>query len=362
MREQVVVARPGLLALIGSGEIAAAGQRVHEWLFKRLSPPIRVAILETPAGFELNSAYVAGRLADFIQSHLQNYHPQISVIPARRRGTPEGPDNPHLLTPLLKANYIFMGPGSPTYAVRHLAGTPAWHTLVARHRLGATISFASAAAIAVGAFALPVYEIYKAGEDPHWRPGLDLLSPYGLRLVVISHWNNQEGGANLDTSRCFMGKVRMDYLLSILPRDTMVMGIDEHTGLIVDLAAGSCFVQGDGGVTLVRAGREEVYAAGSTFPVSVLGSLRWPAPQEAIPPEVWQEVLSSQAEKEETLPEEIASLIQEREAARRSRDWATADGLREQLAALGYRVLDTPEGPRWERIRGGTLNSRPQRQ
>lgn len=347
-------ARPGMVAFLGSGETASTGRRVHERLFQQLAPPVRVAILETPAGFELNSAYVAGRIADFLRAHLQNYHPQVSVIPARRRGATEGPDNPQVIAPLLKANYIFMGAGSPTYAVRHLGGTRAWHTLLARHRLGATLSLASAAAIAMGTHTLPIYEIYKAGEDPHWRPGLDLLGPYGLRLVIVTHWNNTEGGAHLDTNRCYIGKARMDPLLSLLPPDTTVVGIDEHTALIVDLGAGSCSVMGEGGVTLVRDRREEVYPSRSTFPLQELGPVRWPAPGEGIPPEVWHEALTSHTEEhaeEATLPEEAASLIQSREAARRQRDWATADDLRERLAALGYRVMDTPEGPRWERLR-----------
>jgi cysteinyl-tRNA synthetase len=56
------------------------------------------------------------------------------------------------------------------------------------------------------------------------------------------------------------------------------------------------------------------------------------------------------AEREEAaLPPEVAALIEEREAARRARDWARADALREQLAQRGYVVEDTPEGSRWRR-------------
>ena len=86
-----------------------------------------------------------------------------------------------------------MGPGSPTYAVRQLADSLAWHRLIARHRVGATLALASAAVIAISALALPVYEIYKAGQDLHWQPGLDLFGAYGLKLVFVPHWNNAEG-------------------------------------------------------------------------------------------------------------------------------------------------------------------------
>lgn len=348
-------ARPGAVALMGSGETSPTGRQIHEGLFRRLTPPVRVAILETPAGFEVNSAHVAGQISEFLQTHLPNYQPQVNVIPARRRGAVEGPDNPLILAPLLMSNYIFMGPGSPSYAVRHLADTLAMHMVVARHRLGATLSFASAAAVAMGRYALPTYEIYKAGEDPHWRPGLDLLGPFGMNLVFITHWNNSEGGAHLDTSRCYMGEARMNYLLSLLPPEVTVLGIDEHTALIMDMVEESCSIMGRGGVTRIYRGRETVYPSGSTFSLHELGDLRWPAPEEGIPPEVWQEVLQNHLKERvagaeaETLPDEIASLIQWRESARGQKDWATANAIRRCLEAQGYQVMDTPQGPRWKR-------------
>ena len=43
---------------------------------------------------------------------------------------------------------------------------------------------------------------------------------------------------------------------------------------------------------------------------------------------------------------EAARLLDEREAARAARDFATADARRDELAALGWTVRDTPEGPR----------------
>jgi cysteinyl-tRNA synthetase len=50
---------------------------------------------------------------------------------------------------------------------------------------------------------------------------------------------------------------------------------------------------------------------------------------------------------EDDAPDEDAlRLLDEREAARRERDFATADARRDELAALGWQVRDTPEGPR----------------
>jgi cysteinyl-tRNA synthetase len=52
----------------------------------------------------------------------------------------------------------------------------------------------------------------------------------------------------------------------------------------------------------------------------------------------------------ESLPLEVAELIQRREAARAARDWSTADALRETIREEGYEVEDTPEGTRWRPI------------
>ncbi len=340
--------QPGLIALFGSGEAAPAGRAVHEYLFRRLNGPVRVAVLETPAGFQPNSTWVAERLAEFIQERLQNYHPQVTVVPARRRDGPFSTEDPQLTAPLLSANYVFMGPGSPTYAVRHLAGTRAWQRIVARQRRGAFLVFASAMAIAVSAHALPVYEIYKVGEDPHWQRGLDLLGPYGLELAIVTHWDNQEGGANLDTRHAFMGQERMRILETMLPPSAALLGIDEHTAVVLDFVRGEARVMGRSGVTVRRGGEEKRFFRGETFPLSVLGDVRIPSLSEGLMPEVVEEVLAAEA-VEESLPPEIAAMIEEREAARRARDWARADGIREELARRGYIIEDTPQGPRWRR-------------
>jgi hypothetical protein len=317
-------------------------------LFQRLDPPIQVAIIETPAGFQPNSAWVAGRLAEFVEQSLQNFHPQVTVVPARRRDGPYGTDDPDLVAPLLTADYVFAGPGSPTYAVRHLAGTWTWHVMLARQRRGANLALASAFAIATSAHALPVYEIYKAGEDPHWTHGLDLFRPYGLELAVVTHWDNQEGGANLDTSRAYMGVERMRRLKATLPPSTTLLGIDEHTAVVLDFAQETAQVVGLGGVTVRRGGEERVFPDGATFPLAVLGQLRIPALDEGLPAEVVEAVLAAEAARQ-ALPPQVAALIEEREAARDARDWAQADALREQLAHTGYVIEDTPDGPRWRR-------------
>jgi cysteinyl-tRNA synthetase len=45
----------------------------------------------------------------------------------------------------------------------------------------------------------------------------------------------------------------------------------------------------------------------------------------------------------------METLIKERELARKTKDWAKADRLREQLKELGINVIDTREGTIWRR-------------
>jgi cysteinyl-tRNA synthetase len=48
----------------------------------------------------------------------------------------------------------------------------------------------------------------------------------------------------------------------------------------------------------------------------------------------------------------IDGLLAERQRARESKDWATADRIRDELAALKIEIVDTPEGARWRRVAG----------
>ncbi|MCX7852355.1 MAG: hypothetical protein N2383_06180 [Caldilineales bacterium] len=340
---QLPVTNPGCVLLFGSGETAPGSTAVYEAVFRRLPSSPLVAVLETPAGFQPNSAAVAEQVAAFIRHHLRNHRPRTMVVPARKRNTSFGPDDPAIIAPVAAADVLFLGPGSPTYAVRQLRDSLAWQLVQARQRQGAVLILASAATIAVSAFALPVYEIYKVGADLHWQPGLGLLAPYGLAPVFVPHWNNREGGAGLDTSCCFMGRERFAALQALLPPETLFVGIDEHTALLIEPVAGQAQVLGAGHVTLLQGGREEVLAAGAAFPLSRLGPFHLPEPDPAL-----MAALATVAPFRTvgpTPPPAVLELVTARETARQRRDWATADALRAQIRAQGWTVRDTPAGP-----------------
>ena len=58
-----------------------------------------------------------------------------------------------------------------------------------------------------------------------------------------------------------------------------------------------------------------------------------------------------EVEAEEALPKEAEVLIAKREAARKAKDWATADALRVRLSELGVVVEDTAQGVRWRLVK-----------
>jgi cysteinyl-tRNA synthetase len=61
-------------------------------------------------------------------------------------------------------------------------------------------------------------------------------------------------------------------------------------------------------------------------------------------------VLGLLEEEQETLDADIEALIAQRQEARRRRDWAAADGIRDRLAAQGITLEDTRDGVRWKRV------------
>ncbi|MFM7493821.1 MAG: hypothetical protein ACKO2A_07930, partial [Acidimicrobiaceae bacterium] len=161
------------------------------------------------------------------------------------------------------------GPGSPTYALRQWSGTPLAGLLSKKLRDGGIVTFASAAALTLGRFTLPVYEIYKVGEDPRWLEGLNILGEVGVNVALIPHYNNAEGGHH-DTRFCYMGERRLSMLERDLPADVYVLGVDEHTGMVIDLDAQNVTVVGKGVVTIRVRGESTQIASGETFSIDRL--------------------------------------------------------------------------------------------
>ena len=340
--------KPGLVCLLGGGAAIPASGKTHEYLAQRLPPQPRVAVLETPAGFELNSDRVAGKLADFVASRLQNYSPRLEVVAARKKGTPYSPDNHDIVAPILMADEIILGPGSPTYGVRQLQDSLALKYIKARQWQGGTLLISSSASLSFGQYTMPVYEIYKVGEDLHWKRGLNYFADYGLNLSIIPHWDNNDGGAELDTSRCYVGLARFEPLLAMLPAGQTILGLDDHTSAVLDFARERVTVVGANSITILRDGTEKQYMTGEQFSLAELGAWHLPDPGQ-LETHVWQQAAAAWEERQAadaapTAPAEVITLADKRQQARQDQEWAAADELRDAIARAGWHIKDTADG------------------
>ncbi len=86
-----------------------------------------------------------------------------------------------------------------------------------------------------------------------------------MDLAIMPHWNNSEGGAAFDTRYCFIGKRRLKAMEDLLPESARMIGLDENTACVIDLAAQTCEVFGSGRGVLRHQGQEKSFAAGTKF-------------------------------------------------------------------------------------------------
>ena len=64
-----------------------------------------------------------------------------------------------------------------------------------------------------------------------------------------------------------------------------------------------------------------------------------------------QKLRDQQAKEEaESADPEIDALVAERTAAKKAKDFATADRIRDELKARGIEIIDTPQGAKWRRV------------
>src|SRR4051794_4147429 len=220
---------------MGSGETAPTMVKPHREVFTRVDDLRPAVMLDTPYGFQENADDISSRAVGYFG---QSVGRKVDVVGWR---TPPEPGLPRerALATLRDAGWLFAGPGSPTYALRQWCGTEIPDVLAGVLAGGGVVLFASAAALTLGSHVVPVYEIYKAGMAPHWQPGLDLVRAVtGMPAVVIPHFDNAEGGHH-DTRYCYLGESRLSALEGELPDEAFVLGVDEHTAVVLDLATRS---------------------------------------------------------------------------------------------------------------------------
>lgn len=257
-----------LLTVMGSGETSPTMVSVHQRIARELPAGASAVLLETPYGFQENVADISSRACQYFQ---RSVGLGVRTAPGLRGGDPADAD--HGLAMVRAADWLFCGPGSPTYALRWWAGSPLEQALHDRLRTRTGIMvFASAAAATLGRWTVPVYEIYKAGEPARWAAGLDVMRHLGLNVAVIPHYDNTEGGTH-DTRFCYLGERRLRIMERELPDDAAVLGVDEHTAVHIDPLADTVQVTGRGGLTVRRHGASTVLPSGTTLTLTQLGAL-----------------------------------------------------------------------------------------
>jgi len=391
-----------LLVLMGSGETTPTMVTPHQRVMAAAGDGPRV-VLDTPYGFQENADELSARTAEYFAHNVGH---DVDVVSLRDADAAGAIAREVVAARVAEAAWVFAGPGSPSYLARQWLATALPDVLRTRlldaTRSSATV-FASAAACTVGRLAIPVYELYKVGEAPHWREGLDLLRPLGLDAIVVPHYDNAEGGTH-DTSCCYIGERRLRRLEQELDPTTWILGVDEHTAVIVDLEAGQLRVEGRGRLVLRVRGREHVVASGGELGLRELvdvvaglgaqvteggsdgpagpavGSLADPADRftQSVgggdligAAEVTADLLGALAEdvRDEAVRQvsvlariaqaglhehrdlvapHVEVLLQLRRAAREERRFADADAIRDALVAAGVEVRDGDAATSWE--------------
>lgn len=267
------------LVLMGSGETAPSLVPLHRRLLSGLLTP-RACWFDTPYGFQDNAEILSEKTVEFF---LSNFSLPLSVVRFPNAGIAEAARQT-AFSVAQGSNYLFSGPGSPSYALAQWKDTVFPPLFLSKLAPGekSVVLFASATACTVGRYCLPVYEIYKVGQRPHWLEGLDLLGALGFNALVLPHFNNTVGG-NHDTRFCYLGENRLRLLEQELDPETWIWGVDEHTALVLNFESSQFEVFGKGGVTLRRRGAVKFLASGTS---GSLSQLRAPSDGEAEAPPV----------------------------------------------------------------------------
>jgi hypothetical protein len=219
---------------------------------------------------------------------------------------------------------------------------------------------------------------------------------------VVPHWNNAEGGTH-DTSRCWLGARRFAGLAAELPPGLVILGVDEHTAVVLDFDAGRLEVAGKGTLTRIAGAESAVLGPGDTMPLSLLPAgpgappAAFPATRSLAPEaavyeqafagaiaagdraaaldailsledahQAWDPAVADAAHDalramatrfaavvaavtpDDTAPSgAVEALLGVRSRARADGRWADADAIRRALRLLAVEVRDTPEGTVW---------------
>lgn len=379
------------IVIMGSGETSPTMVTPHQQIWSATDTSEEYAFfLDTPFGFQENADELTSRISDYFAKSVG-----LNPKPVQLRQANDSPATiANAVNQLRNAKWIFAGPGSPSYALKVWRQTGLQNQLEKVLERG-TLVFASAAALTMGTKTIPVYEIYKAGEDPYLLDGLNILEKFtGLDAVVVPHFDNAEGGTH-DTRFCYMGERRIRLLEAQLPETTFILGVDEHTGIKFDLDAQDVTVFGRGNLTVRKGEHTWTLPSGQSAAISELAEqggvkrtvsstpIQLPTQPDAVErllesgqvlaavdalleiddldrdletraivhgliTRLGQMAANPRVDINSVVGPYIEMLLHSRQAARQSGRWDEADEIRDQLTSLKVTIKDSAEGSTWD--------------
>ena len=131
----------GVIALMGSGELTDSMVEVHKQLLAGTSRSPRAVFLDTPAGFQLNVDQLSEKAVEYFHTRVQQ---AMSVASFKSTETTTPYEAEQAFHTLRQADYVLIGPGSPSYAIRHWRQTPIPDILASRVEAGGCLVAADA--------------------------------------------------------------------------------------------------------------------------------------------------------------------------------------------------------------------------
>ena len=114
------------------------------------------------------------------------------------------------------------------------------------------------------------------------------LKPQIDKIITLGKRNNLQSKKNLFSE--LQSKSSVDKLLKMLPDESVVLGLDEHTGLLLDFSHKAVSVVGKGSVHLIQGGYEKIYTNGPIITLGKIQCVRCKADYEKICQNCFREV------------------------------------------------------------------------
>lgn len=237
----------GTIALVGAGEFLAGMAEVDRYLMERApEQPARVIVLPTAAGLEDTKPWTDMGVAHFRWLGAQvDYADVLDNISA---------NDPAHAAKVRAANFVYLSGGSPGHLLTSLQGTLVWEAIQAVYNDGGVLAGCSAGAMVLGG----TTRVRRAGAPAgppsdlswEWATGLSLLPG----IIVAPHFNRQT-------------PERLRGLVSSVPAEHVVVGVDEHTAAVSVEGTDDWLVMGRGTVSVIHGEAHDTYQPGQRFSI-----------------------------------------------------------------------------------------------